>query len=161
MRERLATVEIRRHAWAKLRVADNRPLDVPEYLEGLIESSTEDDAEGYYWGLENEVVVQGQLFDAAVPVVSVILAALGDELSRPARLWLLELLFQIVNGESHADEVEHGVADLGERCRTVAREGLWTLYRELHYGHADAAKAVLDVLVPGSETTEEIVRARG
>jgi hypothetical protein len=155
MKQPLAIVEIRRHDWASLRVANDQPLDVPECLEGLIRSTSEDEAAGFYWGLENVVYVQGELFDAALPVVPVVLAALGDETSRPARLWLLEVLFQIVNGRSPESPT------LVERCRDAAREGLWTLYRELYYGHAEAAQAVLDVLVPGSATTAEVLRARG
>jgi hypothetical protein len=155
VKEPLAIVELRRHDWASLRVANDRPLDVPECLEGLIRSTSEDDAAGYFWCLENVVFVQGELFEAALPVVPVVLAALGDEVSRPARLWLLEALFQIVNGRSPR------APTLIERCRDAAREGLWTLYRELYYGHAEAAQAVLDVLVPGSTTTAEVVRARG
>jgi hypothetical protein len=156
----LAAIELERHDWASFRVADGRPLDVPEYLRGLISSTTTDDAEAHYWGLENEVVVQGRLFNSAVPVVPVILAALTEPMSRPARVWLLELLFQIVNGESHETEVEHGNPDLGERCREHARQGMWVLYRELHQGDARAARVVLDVLAPADERTHDILRAR-
>ena len=161
MRQLLATVELRRHDWAKFRVADNKPLDVPLYLEGLIGAESSDAAEAHYWGLENEVVIQGQLYNSAVPVTSVIMACLCDDLTRPARTWLMELLFQIVNGESIDDETEFGNANLGDQCRAVAREGLWVLYRELHYGDVRAAKAILDVLVPVSNITEEIIRYRG
>jgi hypothetical protein len=162
MRPSLAIIELGRHDWEAFRVADGRPQDVPEYLKGLIESQTEADAETYYWGLENEVFIQQQLYSAAVPVVSVILAALSDgSSSRPARQGLLELLFQIVRGESISDEINRGNRDLGDQCRRAASAGLWVLYRELHSGDAEAAKAVLDVLDPSGSRASAILAARG
>jgi hypothetical protein len=161
MRQSLAMIELGRHNWETFGVADGRPRDVPEYLEGLIESQTKADAEGYYWGLENEVVIQGQLYNSAVPVVSVILAALADDSSsNVARSWLLELLLQIVSGESISDEISLGNPDLGDQCRAAASTGLWILYRELHKGDARAAKAVLDVLEPSGDRATAILAAR-
>jgi len=162
MKQSLATIELGRYDWETFRVADGRPQDVPEYLKGLVESETEADAETHYWGLENEVFIQLQLFSSAVPVVSVILAALTDDsTSRPARRWLLELLYQIVCGESIRDEIDVGNADLGDQCRRAASAGLWVLYRELHRGDSEAAKAVLDVLDPSGGRASAILAARG
>ena len=45
------------------------PADfVPAAIERLTASATEDDATAAYWELDNRVVVQGQLFEAAEAV---------------------------------------------------------------------------------------------
>ncbi|MFL6073305.1 MAG: hypothetical protein ACJ73S_07925 [Mycobacteriales bacterium] len=120
---------------------------MPESLRGLILASDEEEAAQYYWQLENVVVVQGQLFEAAPAAVSVIMAALADELSSASRGWCLELLFQLVSGESNQEAVGRGNLDLGERCRANAREGLWLLYAEMARGKFDgAAQQVIQVL---------------
>lgn len=97
-----------------------------------------------YWDLENVVVVQGQLHSAALPTVSVLLAGLLDELSADARDLALELLQQIVMGESDEDEKALGNTDLGDRCRAAARTGLWLVYRELGTRRRETAEAILE-----------------
>src|SRR5687768_17512735 len=92
MKKSLVELVIDRFSWEEYRIASGPAGNVPEVLKGLVEAEAEDQAEGYYWELENEVVVQGQLFSSAVPVVSVILAALTGATSQSSRSWLLELL---------------------------------------------------------------------
>jgi hypothetical protein len=57
----------------------------PAALRGLLTATNRDEQQRYYWQLENVVVVQGNLFEAAVPVASVLCAALLDELTPAAR----------------------------------------------------------------------------
>jgi hypothetical protein len=119
---------------------------IPESILTLVSSETEDDVLAAYWELENYVVVQGQLFEASQHVVPVLLAALAGEISQVARKAVLELLFQLVSGESDAEEVERGNSDLGSICRQNAREGIWTFYRELCSGHYDLARDILEMI---------------
>lgn len=129
MPQDLALQEIARHDWARLAVMSGRPGDVAAALTGLIEATSADDAELHYWELEGFIVVQGQLFEAAPPAVSVLVAALSGTVDERARDFVVELLFQLVAGEAHEEVVARGHADLGDQCRARAREGLWTLYR--------------------------------
>ncbi|MFH8474835.1 hypothetical protein [Streptomyces sp. NPDC018000] len=144
MGKRLADVEISRIRWEEFGTFGDRSGKVPDALRRLFGAADEDEATEAYWGLENVVVVQGQLRDAALPVVPVLLAGLLDELSADARDFVLELLWQIVLGESDEDEVAVGRADLGDRCREAARTGLWLVYRELGTRRRETAEAILE-----------------
>ncbi len=144
MSKNLAEVEIARTAWADSRTLGDRSSGVPDALRRLLAAADEDEAMAAYWDLENVVVVQGQLHSAALPTVPVLLAGLLDDMSADARDLVLELLQQIVMGESDEDEVALGNADLGERCREAARTGLWLIYRELGTRRRETAEAILE-----------------
>lgn len=128
----LVASELARHDWSNLRDVSGRGTLVGNALAELIDAESPEAAENAYWRIENRAFVQGQLYESAVAVAHVLLAALVDD-SRPAfvRGCLLELLFQCVAGESDESEVEAGRPDLGTQCRDVARLGLWLLYRDL------------------------------
>lgn len=142
----IAEVEMGRIAWGDLRTAGGFASSIPRALADLYVASTPEQAQDAYWRLENHVVVQGQLYQAAEQVVSVLLAVLSEERPRYVRISSLELLFQIVVGEPHVQELALGNANLAERCKNKAREGLWTLYKELHQGEREAAREVLEVI---------------
>jgi hypothetical protein len=145
--ELLAEAELGRWDWAALREADGNATLIPVALREMLASTSPEEVEPAYWRIENHVVVQGQLYQAAVQVAGVILAALAC-VDRPrwVRVSLLELLFQIVNGSPHESEVAVGFGDLAEACRAAARQGLWVLYRELLDGERAAAKEILEVV---------------
>jgi hypothetical protein len=145
--EYLGELELSRWDWSALRAVSGHAGLVPDALRAMFKSTTPEEAKSAYWRLENYVVVQGQLSEAAVPVVSVVLAALAwPDRPRWVRISLLELLFQIVNGYSDQSEVALGSDDLDESCKASARQGLWVLYRELVDGERAAAKDVLEVI---------------
>ncbi|WP_181871291.1 hypothetical protein [Sphaerisporangium album] len=97
-------VELDRHDWESLRMAGGTAEHVPGSILRLVAGQAEDEVSAAYWELENHVVVQGQLFESAYYVVPALLAALLEDPSRTARESILELLFQIVAGESHISE---------------------------------------------------------
>ncbi len=142
----IAEVEIGRITWDDLRSAGGFASTIPKALADLYGASTPEQAQDAYWRLENHVVVQGQLYQAAEQVVSVLLAMLSEERPRHVRISSLELLLQILMGEPHTQELSLGNANLAERCRNKAKEGLWTLYKELHQGEREAAREILDVI---------------
>jgi hypothetical protein len=111
----------------------------------MLHAETPDELDERYWELENHVVIQGRLFQAAPPVVSVLMAALTCA-ERPSwvRIGILDLLFQLVIGTSHESEIANGSHLLGATCKKAARHGLWVLYRELYEGERDAARDILD-----------------
>jgi hypothetical protein len=87
---KLAMMEIDRHDWSLLLVLGDRSYRVPDSLRKLTSAEDEDRAEGFSWELENVVVVQRQLYEAAPSVVSVLMASLVDG----AHGWVLDLLPQ-------------------------------------------------------------------
>ena len=142
--ELLAELELDRWDWSGLRQATGGASHVPAAIRALLSSASPDDLDEPYWLLENHVVSQGRLYQAALPVVSVLIAALTCA-DRPiwVRTGLLDLLFQLVNGTADESEVGIGEQDLALACKQAARQGLWVLYRELMDGDQDAAKDVL------------------
>lgn len=128
-RDLLVDATIARYDWRNVQESDGAAVGIPTAFIELLRSSGPEAAVKAYWKLENHVIVQGSLFEASVCVVSLIGAALAEP-TRPkwVRIQLLELLFQIVTGESHPDEVARGVPDLGQRCRSEAKKLLWILY---------------------------------
>ncbi|MBL8271869.1 hypothetical protein [Steroidobacter sp.] len=137
-------IEIDRVAWHQLRTMSARGAEVPSALRALLDAPTGEDADKAYWRLENTVVVQGQLFEAAEAIVPVLLAAVLEQLPRHSMILALELLFQIVAGDADESEVALGNSDLGERCRIKAREGLSALYHVLIHERLSGAQEVLE-----------------
>lgn len=79
----LAGAELSRHDWSALRCAGGPATDVPQELRGLLAATNGEERRKHYWKLDNNVVVQGNLYEAAVPVVSVLCAALADGNASP------------------------------------------------------------------------------
>ncbi|MES2791159.1 MAG: hypothetical protein V4719_16210 [Planctomycetota bacterium] len=144
----LVDAEIAGCDWSKVREADGPAIAIPHAFLELLRSDGPESAVKAYWKLENHVIVQGALFEVSVHTVSLIGAALVNT-TRPkwVRIQLLELLFQIVNGESHTDEVARGVPDLGLRCRTEALKILWVLYGIFQEGDLwRAAREIIEII---------------
>jgi hypothetical protein len=145
MKKSLYFIEVERHDWSALTVCGGSAEEVPSAVKGMLASSGAEEVEHYYWQLENRAVVQGQLYSAAPPLVSVLIAGLLEGVARPARIGALDLLYQLVTGAPHPDEVATHPS-LGEECKGRAYEGIWVFYKELMYGEFDAAKDVLEVI---------------
>ena len=153
----LAELEIARVEWNSLRELIGPADKIPAALLDLFRASTESAADAAYWRLENHVVVQGQLFQAAEPVVSVLLAALLDQSPLHIRSRILELLFQILSGHPDESEVAASNEGLAERCKSKAREGLWVLYREMREGEQDAARECIELIELDRERLQNMV----
>lgn len=155
----IASLEIERLNWPVVRHAYGPASQTPAALKELLAAQTPQECKLAYWKLENYVVVQGQVFEAAEYVVQVIMAALvKPDRPRHVRIDLLELLFQIIHGIPHQQEIERGMADLVERCKDKARQGLWLLYRELLGESHDAAKEIIELLDPDKSRIDCFVK---
>jgi hypothetical protein len=142
----IARKELERHRWSLLRDACGNADHVATALAKLLDAANPEEAERLYWGVENHVVVQGQIFQAALATVPVLLAALVDPVPRHVRIAALELLYQIVSGQPHHSEIAQGNVSLLNDCREICREGKWLLYRELVHGERDSARDVLEAI---------------
>ncbi|MEV4143534.1 hypothetical protein AB0J40_07685 [Amycolatopsis sp. NPDC049691] len=140
------SVELNRHDWGSLATVHGTAAEVPAEVAALVAATTEAEAERHYDYLGNNVVVQGNLYEAAVPLVSVLCAALIEESPAAARTETLRLVTEIVLGDTHYSEVRAGRPDLAERAREHARAGLWLFYRELVHGSATNAEYAADIL---------------
>jgi hypothetical protein len=66
--------------------------------------------------IDDHALIQSFPQEPAVPVTAVLMAALSGDLTLGARVACLDLLLRFVDTD---DE------DLAERCRSLARQGLW------------------------------------
>jgi hypothetical protein len=140
-----ALLELARSDWSELRCGCGQTAaHVPETFRRLLEADSPEDAIGFR--LDGHLEVQSMLFEAAVPAVPVILAALTEELSLFARNHLLVTLLHMVSGESHVSEVRLGKGDLAGQCYTKAREGLWVIYREAVSGDVENALDIIEMI---------------
>lgn len=138
--DQLVELELSRVDWSQVRDGDGPATNIPVALRRLLAASSAEECHAPYWGMENHAVIQGAVFEAALPLVPAILAALTCP-KRPSyvRISLMELLFQIVHGETHPEEVARGLGDVAEQCRVEAQKGLWLFYREAFAGELRAA----------------------
>jgi hypothetical protein len=113
---------------APLLVMGDQAAQTPDSLLGLLTVSDLEELEEFYWRLENHVVVQGSLSEAAPAVVWVLFSGLVGEIGFSNRWQALELVFQIVGGESHPDAEDRGQADPWDRAREACRTGRWFLH---------------------------------
>lgn len=134
--------------WRAARTAVGDAIAVPQAIADLFAASTEEAAKSAYWShLDNEVVVQGQLYEAAGLVIAPILTELSaDSLSPASRYRAVELLVEIALGAPHPSEEESGGQHLREFCIGQLRRGLWTLYALLDCGDERVVVGVLHIL---------------
>ncbi|MEI8379588.1 MAG: hypothetical protein WCJ09_05640 [Planctomycetota bacterium] len=127
--DNLVECELQRVDWSQFMEANGPATNIPDTFRRLLSARTPEDANAAYWEIENHAFVQGGLFEASLPLVPVILSALVD-MNRPrnTRIQLLEILYHIVSGVPHLDEVARGLHGLGDQCKAAARDGLWVLY---------------------------------
>ncbi|MFD4115123.1 hypothetical protein ACFWSJ_16840 [Streptomyces niveus] len=131
----LVRAELDRHDWDSLRCGCGEPAGhVPMMFEAIIEAATPGDMAGYT--LANHLERETNLFEASVPAVGVILAALAGELSPLARAEFLITLWRLTSGDSH----------LGDECRARCREGFWVVGRIGLTGSAEEAETVADIV---------------
>jgi hypothetical protein len=106
--------ELARHAWASLRAA-GPASDLPGALRALATADTAEAADAAYWRLDNHVLVQGALHQAAeATAAAAVIALSGATVAGRARL--LELLGQIGAGQAAPEEVAAGNTGLADRC---------------------------------------------
>jgi hypothetical protein len=122
--------DVERTKWSLLRMAyDRNAAEVPGALRALAAATSEAEVQRAYWRLDNVVVVQGRVFEAAEFVVQPLLQLLCLRNAAVQR-YTLDLLIELTGAAAYPDpsEVERGNAGLVERCRARAREGIAVVY---------------------------------
>jgi hypothetical protein len=135
--------------WSSLRLQSGTAEHIGPVLRELLAAATPDAADLAYWKLENAVVVQGTVYEAAEATVSILMQALATERPAHVRIAILKLLYEVVAGCPPTPDQE----ELIHRCRARCREGVWVLVRELVTGYHDAALDVLAVLSGAAKGT--------
>ncbi len=136
---------------------------VPDDIDRMLRAENEDDADSAYWMIDNHVVVQGQLFESALPTGRTVARAICE--GNPTVFGLgraLDLLVEIAAGEAHHFEVELGNEYLGDACRDVLRpvvprfrRFVWSENDKVLLGLLD----LLDILEPECEKLRDIAQS--
>ena len=89
-------------AWNSLRSADCA-LNLPAAISDLESSTDPSVLDKAYWKIDNEAVVQGSLYQTALPVTICLLRLLSS-CNRNSRVFIIELIEQFVAGEPATGE---------------------------------------------------------
>jgi hypothetical protein len=129
--------------WGSYRVLEGPAESLRPALLDLLAASRPEQLASVHWRIENHVVVQDDIYSAAEPVTSVLVAALANPRPTWMRVEILQLLFSILSGTGFD---EHNGASLWSKCRDRAMEGYWLLVSEALTGERDAALEVLSLI---------------
>ena len=129
--------------WAALRTDSGSGVGLPRAFEDLSTATSKEAAEDAYWRIDNEAVVQGELYEAAVPTLEVLLSMASTIPPGPARKSVAELIQQIVFGQPHSLEVELGNAGIATACTSLASRAVWTFYGWLTDTDSDVRECAL------------------
>ena len=111
--------------WHHLRSVVGTAEFVPDAVTRMVHAANVEDASSAYWELDNRVVVQGQLFEAAACTArAVAIAICQGEASAMGLTRALDLLVEISAGEADHSELALGNAALGDVCRAELRQYL-------------------------------------
>jgi len=136
--------ELERHDWVHLR-ASGSAHNVPVAIMALLNANNETDADKAYWRIDNTVVVQGALFEAAVATAQCLVVGLA-ECTLAARPRVLELLLQLSSGEDAPEETELGTSDLAGQCIAQVCLAVSILLKVLESGTLDEQSSCVDLL---------------
>lgn len=131
--------------WSSYHVASGPADAVEAALRGLLTSTNLEEAATAWDLIEEQVFSQGDIYSAAEPTITVMLAALTQEQPPWRSGRILDLLFYINNGNSRSDPT------LRTRCHQRTREGLWLLtqWAATHSGWSkDNALEIIELVAP-------------
>ncbi|MCP2343142.1 hypothetical protein [Actinomadura rupiterrae] len=74
------------------------------------------------------------IYEVAVPVTKVCMAALTQDLTIDSRVTFMLLLYTIVTADAQDLDIDPAGRNLVEECEEVARRGVWLLYAEVLAG---------------------------
>jgi hypothetical protein len=144
--------------WRNLQQAHGTASHVPEAIKGLV-SEDERVRERSYWLLDNYVVLQSDLYEAALFVVPFLLEILSSEIEHGRDL-VYDLLFEIGNGYAPPEVSCKGLngetVSLGEACRDAVLEGLNIYLGEVKTVDSKARLKALELLASLNEIEDTI-----
>jgi hypothetical protein len=147
-----------RFDWKSLRAAGSAE-GVPAAIERLRDAKTPEEATRAYWRIDNTVIVQGALYEAAEHTVPCVLSVLPG-CTEVGRARAFELLFQLGAGGTHRDEMQAGNKDLDERCRAAVKLGAAMYFYFLEHGGPEESGFCAD-LIELCARDDETIAQRG
>lgn len=129
--------------WAHLRSGTGNGADLPQALADLWAATSASEAGDAYWRIDNVAIVQGELYEAALPTLEVLLSMAATIPPGPARASVAELIQQIIFGEPRSSEIALGNTDLAIKCRALASGAIWIFYAWLSDSDSDVRECAL------------------
>jgi hypothetical protein len=116
--------------WDNLEAASN-PSRVPEFIDLIIHAKTEEEAEEYYWGIDNTVILQGTLYESAVPTLYLVLEKIRcSEL--PGRNYLIQFIEQVALSENYESKIKK--EDFKNQCLSMIKNNKNYFYEIFDFG---------------------------
>ncbi|MFD2205558.1 hypothetical protein [Kiloniella antarctica] len=134
--------EINRHDWRKLETVPSSNSNISTALLDLSRAITKNQAHDAYWRIDNHVIVQGDLYQAAVAVVPCVLEILQN-CPKEARPFCLDLLAEI--GFGTVDSLQQTIMD---DCHREVSRGASIYFHILQVG-SDKKKEIAAILLIG------------
>lgn len=120
-------------AWSGLSIASGCADNIPQALHGLV-SPDENVRKRSYWQLDNRVVLQADLYEAAYFVVPFLIQLLDEKVAHGRDL-IYDLVFEIANGYApesvRCRTIEGDELSLKAACEREVRKGLPVFRRDL------------------------------
>lgn len=137
--------ELDRHNWPNLRCQDGDASHIPAALADLVNALSSEDVKRAYWRIDNYVIVQGALYEAAVPTASCLVAVM-PRCTSAALTWALELMVQLGNGETAPEEKQIASNDLRAECIRELLRGVGMYFDILQHGNDEQSLHCVDLL---------------
>ncbi|MFI9455915.1 hypothetical protein [Amycolatopsis sp. NPDC052450] len=148
--------------WVSLRTASGDGRNLPQVFRSLASATSLAEAESAYWNIDNEVIVQGEIYEAAEAALEIALSMSSTVPPGPVRKCLAELIQQIVFSQPHSSEVKEGNREIIARCLSLAAEATWVFYGWLSDLDQDVRECALLTLhrVENNDARKSTVFAR-
>lgn len=146
--------------WPALRTAHGTAAHVPRALLDLL-GDDEGQRRAAYWQLDNHVVLQGDLYEAAPFTGLHLIAALRAGVPAEKRLLVYRVLYEICNGYAPDDErvtLDGEVVGLRAACRRVVGEDPWLFAEDVTSPDPALRKEALDMLVSLDDHDRDVRR---
>lgn len=137
-------IESLRFDWKSLRAAGSSE-GVPAAIERIRDARTHEEAIRAYRQIDNTVILQGALYEAAEHTIPCILSVLPD-CTQFGRSYALDLLFQLGSGGTHRDEIQAGNTELDDRCRAAVKLGVAMYFYFLEHGTPEESGFCADLI---------------
>jgi hypothetical protein len=129
---KLVNAELNAIAWPLVRCACERDAShLPELVRAALQSGERDALER---SLNGHAMISSFIYEPAVPLTSVLLAALADDIGPESRVGALEMIQFFVSPDGQSFDAERAGRDFIEECNEEARKGTWLLYQQVFSG---------------------------
>ena len=151
--------------WSEKSVASGKADKVPAALAGLL-SPDENLRNRSYWQLDNEIVLQSDLYEAAYFVIPFLIRCLSEKVAH-GRDRIYDLLYEIAHGHAPTSLVcrtkEGDEISLEDACAREVNKGLEMYLRDTTDANpliAEKAKELIELLKSNEQDNGDVARVR-